>query len=109
MRKDHQGLPFDELRQQALLVGQRLERVEIEAHNPGIRQVPTCRNEVGDEARLLALRFNPDALDIPIVSRDDLHTNTRDHLLIALQKFRLGLGRPKEFLDIVGAVALRGI
>ncbi len=97
-----------ETRQQTLPAGQRLQRIQIEAHDPGIRQMGERRDQVRNKAGLLPLRLHPDALHILRVARHHLDPNPRDNLHVALQEIRLRLGGTETAFDVTRPVALGG-
>src|SRR5439155_2881536 len=107
VRKNHERALLQQLRQQALLVGERFHGVKVETHDPWVGEMKTHRDEVGDETGLLASRFDPDALHVSVVTGHHLNTNAGNDFALAVQKLGLRLGGPKEVRDVARAIPLR--
>ena len=109
MGEDHERLGLSQFRQEAFLVGKRLQGIKIKAGHPGIGKMGIRGHEIRGKVRRIAFRFHPHALHTSGVPRANLHPHARNDFRVPIQKLRLRLRGGEKMLHIAGAIALRGM
>ena len=91
-----------------LLRRERVHRVQIEPHDPRIRQMRGRRDEIADERRAPARRFHPDHLMMHVVTARAADTHARhDRLIVVHQVQDAGVGERHEVVrPVAGAIPL---
>ena len=101
-------LAVDRLAHEALLVQERVHRIEVVAHHPGRVHVRGGRHEVGHVDRRPTAGLEPDELVVHGVAAGAPHAEARQHLAVLLDEAQDAgcLERHEVVREVAGPVAL---